>query len=316
MKKSCLAFFAIYLFIVNLYSMAEIILKDDEIFLSGEKIYLGDIADFSGVDDKAVEELSNIYIKKASLPGYKTIIPKELVLNKVTKYYGKVKITGPDKVIVIVKKKEIEKNELEKVVLDYINERMPWQKDETEIEFKNISKDTIKLPEGEVLLKVKENFNTNFKGNIIVPVEIYVDNKFFKIEPVSLFIKVTKNCFAAKRNIKSKEKLSETDIEIVKKDITYLPDDLILSESEIYNLVTKKAILKGTLLLKSMFETQPLFRKGSRVAVIVKVKNIMVEAEGTAQEDGRAGDLLRVKLDNGKILEGKVNTEGKIIIEK
>ncbi len=151
---------------------------------------------------------------------------------------------------------------------------------------------------------------------MVVPVEIYIDNKFYKIETVSFFIKVTKDCIISTRNIRIKEKLSDTDIERVKKDITYLPDDIILSVEELDNLVTRKAILKGTLLLRSMFESMPLFRKGARVSLIVKIKNIQVETEGTAMDDGRINDLLRVKLDNGKILEGKVNKEGKVIIEK
>lgn len=316
MKKSCFLLFLIIIY-SNVYPAPEIILKNSEVVLSKDKIYLGDIADFAGFDDNAIEELSNIYLKKAPIPGYKTVIQKDIVSNKVMKYYGKVKISGADKVIVVIKKNEIEKEEISKVAVAYVKEKMPWQEGEAEIEVKKTNnKEALSVPEGEVLLKVKENFTTNFKGNIIVPVEIYIDNKFYKIETVTLFVRVTKDCFIATRNIRSREKLMDADFEKVKKDITYLPDDIILSENELNNLVTRKAILKGTLLLRSMFENQPLFRKGARVSVKVIVKNIQIETEGLATDDGRKGDLMRVKLDNGKILEGKVNEEGKVIIEK
>ncbi len=315
MKQSFFLFFSIL--IISFVYSAEIILKDKEIVLSKDKIYLGDIADFVGFNEKTIEELSNIYLKKASLPGYKTIIPKELVSNKVFKYYGKVKINGPEKVIINIKKNEINRTDLIKTAETYIKEKMPWQEDEVNIEVKNINdKNSVDVPDGVVLLKVKEDFTTNFKGNVVIPVEIYIDNKFYKIETVSFFIKVTKVCFKSTRNIRSKEKLSDSDIESVKKDITYLPDDIILLREELDNLITKKAILKGTLLLRSMFESIPLFRKGARVYLIVKIKNIQVETEGIALGDGRINDLVRVRLDNKKILEGKVNKEGKVFIKK
>jgi len=315
MKQSFFLFFSIL--IISFVYSAEIILKDKEIVLSKDKIYLGDIADFVGFNEKTIEELSNIYLKKASLPGYKTIIPKELVSNKVFKYYGKVKINGPEKVIINIKKNEINRTDLIKTAETYIKEKMLWQEDEVNIEVKNINdKNSVDVPDGVVLLKVKEDFTTNFKGNVVIPVEIYIDNKFYKIETVSFFIKVTKVCFKSTRNIRSKEKLSDSDIESVKKDITYLPDDIILLREELDNLITRKAILKGTLLLRSMFESIPLFRKGARVYLIVKIKNIQVETEGIALGDGRINDLVRVRLDNKKILEGKVNKEGKVFIKK
>ncbi len=315
MKQSFFLFFSIL--IISFVYSAEIILKDKEIVLSKDKIYLGDIADFVGFNEKTIEELSNIYLKKASLPGYKTVIPKELVSNKVFKYYGKVKINGPEKVIINIKKNEINRTDLIKTAETYIKEKMLWQEDEVNIEVKNINdKNSVDVPDGVVLLKVKEDFTTNFKGNVVIPVEIYIDNKFYKIETVSFFIKVTKVCFKSTRNIRSKEKLSDSDIESVKKDITYLPDDIILLREELDNLITRKAILKGTLLLRSMFESIPLFRKGARVYLIVKIKNIQVETEGIALGDGRINDLVRVRLDNKKILEGKVNKEGKVFIKK
>lgn len=65
-----------------------------------------------------------------------------------------------------------------------------------------------------------------------------------------------------------------------------------------------------------MFETQPLFKRGANVGLIVQVNNVIVETEGIALADGREGDSVKVKLNNGKVLEGKVNYQGKVIIEK
>jgi flagella basal body P-ring formation protein FlgA len=309
--------FLIFLICFFTFLRAEpfIVLKDKEIKISKDKIYLCDVADFFGFSEDEKNKLENIYLKKASLPGYKTVISKEMIINKVAKLYNNVKVTGPDKVVLFVKKSEISKEELVKAAEDFIKKNMPWKEDEVKIDQKNV-KEVVNIPEGEVLLKVREDKDIKFKGNVIIPVEIYIDNKFYKIEPVSFVINVVTDCLIAKKNIKIKEFLKEEDYIIAKKDITFLPDDVILSNDELNGLITKRAIIAGTVLQKSMFETPPLFKRGTNVGVIVQVKKVTVETEGIAMTDGREGDLVKVKLNNGKILEGKVNYQGKVIIEK
>jgi flagella basal body P-ring formation protein FlgA len=78
----------------------------------------------------------------------------------------------------------------------------------------------------------------------------------------------------------------------------------------------KRGIPEGTLLLDQMFEKPSLFRRGDTVGVIVAIKGLSVETDGSVLRDGREGDIVKVKLGTGKIVEGKVNSEGKVKIEK
>jgi hypothetical protein len=78
---------------------------------------------------------------------------------------------------------------------------MPWKKEDVTVVIKGARGDT-NVIEGNVLLKVKEDRRNRFKGNVIIPVEIYTDGKFNKIVPVSMTINVVTTCIVASRDIK------------------------------------------------------------------------------------------------------------------
>jgi flagella basal body P-ring formation protein FlgA len=95
-----------------------------------------------------------------------------------------------------------------------------------------------------------------------------------------------------------------------------MPGSVMTDVSMAANKLAKHAIMKGTVLSTDMFESAPMFRRGSTVNVVVKIRNISVETIGTALADGREGAAAKVKLESGRTLEGTVSSEGKVIIEK
>ena len=72
------------------------------------------------------------------------------------------------------------------------------------------------------------------------------------------------------------------------------------------------------MLLRSMFEITPLFKRGDKVSVVVKIKSVSIEASGIAMADGRQGERVDVKLIGKKsvTVQGKVAPSGAVIIEK
>jgi hypothetical protein len=110
----------------------------------------------------------------------------------------------------------------------------------TEIIIKDI-KENINAIDGNVLLKVKGEKIKSFKGNEIIPVEVIVDGKFYRIIPVSVLIKVTTDCLVAGSNIKIKEPVADKVI-LQKRDITYLPTDVITNLESVKNKIARHSI--------------------------------------------------------------------------
>ncbi|MBP7793252.1 MAG: flagellar basal body P-ring formation protein FlgA [Candidatus Goldbacteria bacterium] len=305
----CFIFSAVLIFADN----AKVVLKNSTVYISRDKIYLGDIADFYNAGEDLLNEISTLYIKHAASPGYSVIITREIVENQLSKKYKTIDIEGPQTVKVVTEKATIEIDDIKKTVENYILENMPWKKEETEIIIKDI-KENISTLNGNVLLKIKDEKIKNFKGNKIIPVEVTVDGKFYRIIPVSVLIKVTTDCMVAGQNIKIKEPVIDKVI-LQKTDITYLPNDVITDVETVRNKISRHAIAKGTVILNSMLDSMPIFKRGDNVTVAVKRGNITVETTGISMEDGKEGSIVKVKLVTGKIIEGRVLSDGKVIIQ-
>lgn len=309
----------LYIFFFVLFSVyifandAKIVLKNAPIYISKDKIYLGDIADFYNIDEDLMAELSTIYIKRAALPGYSVVITKDTVKNQLNKKYKTINIEGPDSVKVITEKASVKTVDIKKIVEDYILENMPWKREEVEITIKDI-KENINTIDGDVHLKVKGEKIKKFRGNEIIPVEITVNGRFYRLIPVSVLIKVTTECLVATQNIKMNEPIADK-VALQKKDITYLPDDVISDINIIKNKISRQAISKGSIILYKMLDSSPFFKRGDTVTVVVKRGGVTVETTGVSMEDGKEGHMVKIKLVTGKIIEGRVNFDGKVIIQ-
>ncbi len=314
--------FKIFLILVLVFTAAglhaqgaEVVLKSGDVYVSTGKIYLGDIADITNAAPKDLEKLRELYIKRAAVPGYKVVVEKEYVANRVSKYLPYVTVTGADFVNVYTSKGSVSREDVEKTAKDFVLTNMPWKLDAAEVKVRQ-AKGDIPVTQGEVLLKVKDEGKFNYRGNLVVPVEVYIDGKYYRTEPVSMVVKVNAPCAAAQTDLSRHTAIGADGISMETRDITYLPEAIITDISFFNNKTPVRNILKGTIVTSDMFESLPLFRRGALIDVIVKVRAISVQAEGTALSDGREGDMVRVKLSSGKIVEGKTGPDGKVIIEK
>src|ERR1035437_3063936 len=294
---------------------AQVVLKSSDVHISSDKIYLGDIADFTDTAPKDLEKLQAIYIKKAAVPGFKVVVEKEYVVNKLSRYLSYVNVEGPSYVNVYTSKGSVSREDVEKIARDYVLSNMPWKLDAADVKVKQV-KGTVPVLEGTVLLKVKDEGSFSYKGNLVIPVEIHVDGRYYRTEPVSMVVRVNAPCAVAQTDISRHAVIPQGSVSMETKDITYLPDIIIPDLTFLNNKTPVRNILNGTILTWDMFESLPLFRRGSLVDVIVKIRAIRVQSEGTALSDGREGEAVRVKLSTGKTVDGKVDASGKVIIEK
>jgi len=316
MKFKFFVLFILFLSVFSLQAQENIaITLKGAVTVSKEKIYLGDVAEISGQNAAQVEQLKVLYLKRAALPGYKISVTKESIYNRIRKNYPDANIAGPDRAVVTTRKSTVLREELISFAEKYVKENMHWKPEDVTISVRS-AKSEVPVIEGDVLLKVKEDYSSALKGSVVIPIEIYVDSKFYKIEPVSLIVNVTSDCFMTERAVNKGEQLTEADVRKIRKDITNLPFDLITDINALSGKVVKRSIIRGTLLTGAMFERKPLFRRGSPVKVVLKIKSMSIEISATAEDAGAEGDTVKVKLVTGKILEGIVDSAGQVIIQK
>ena len=201
-------------------------IKDKDAYISSDRIKLGDIAEIKGFVSSDRELLENLYIKRAAVPGYKAVIEREYVANRVEKAFPGAEVKGLDKISVHTLKTEVKSSDVRQKAEDFVRERMPWKEEDAKITLKGSGLDR-NVPEGEITFSVRETDRQKFRGNVIVPVDIEVNGKYYKTEPVSMLVEVNAECFYAEYDMKKGQAAELKDVKPVKREITFLPDDII-----------------------------------------------------------------------------------------
>lgn len=78
--------------------------------------------------------------------------------------------------------------------------------------------------------------------------------------------------------------------------------------------VAARQLLAGQTLRQTMVRAPELFRAGTQVRVVVQGKGYMVTAAGQALSAGSAGQSVRVRMENGRIIGGTVAEDGSVLV--
>ncbi|HAP34556.1 MAG TPA: flagella basal body P-ring formation protein FlgA, partial [Bacteroidetes bacterium] len=84
-------------------------------------------------------------------------------------------------------------------------------------------------------------------------------------------------------------------------------NDVIISLISAVNTRTKRMIKANTVLKNSMIEEIPAVNYNDKVVVVVKTKNLSIAASGTARQEGKIGEEVRIQREGSReFLSAKV----------
>ena len=90
----------------------------------------------------------------------------------------------------------------------------------------------------------------------------------------------------------------------------------ILAEPSLWvGLVASRHLKAGQALRQSMLRAPQIFQAGALVRVVAQGQGYAVSAAGQAMSAGVAGQTVRIRMDNGKIVSGIVNDDGTISVQ-
>lgn len=137
------------------------------------------------------------------------------------------------------------------------------------------------------------------------PRGIYVPIKVLKKRPL----------FVAKRELLRGEVLKEEDI---KTNYTYLTGRASIYPSSIDYLIgktLKRDIKRGTTITEDAIEDPVMVRRGKMVILIGENKRLLIKTQGKALENGRLGDVIKVKnTTSGKVVHATVTAENTVTV--
>jgi len=128
-------------------------------------------------------------------------------------------------------------------------------------------------------------------------------------------VKVWGPAWTARRTIAPGEVLSENDAERAEVDWAEHPAPVIAQADDWVGAITARGLLPGQVLRQNMLRPVQVFKAGTEVKVVVSQARLNLAATGRAMGHGFLGQSVRVKMDSGKTVSGRVQKDSTVVIE-
>jgi len=283
-----------------------------------DEILLGKIASIESEDHVLIRKLENIVIGRSPLPGRSRYIGRESINLRLKQ--NDIDLSGlalqvPEKIKVSRSFVEISREEIKKIVSDYIYEKEFWDKNNTKIINIQINKLPL-LPRGRITYKVIPPKVMNGMGTIPLSIHFLVNGEFYKKVKTTVKIKIFKEVVVTKKPIGRYRTITQDDVYMQKMDITNLPNDIITNYKDVLGKRVRRNIWAKVVLRAKYIEFPPLVKRGDTVLIIAESEKMIITALGEVRKSGRRGERVKViNLNSNKKLFARVIDENTVKVD-
>ena len=123
---------------------------------------------------------------------------------------------------------------------------------------------------------------------------------------IPLNIRVFGDYVVASRYLPFGQKIEPGDIRVIEGELNLLPDDVLRTPKGAYDRVLSRPLQMGSPIGLNDLRESSVIKVGDPVRLVLSGKDFEVSGEGIAQTSGMIGDMVRVRLADGQVLQGKV----------
>lgn len=128
--------------------------------------------------------------------------------------------------------------------------------------------------------------------------------------PVSLYVMVKGRYLASTRPLKSGQVLTPNDWKWVDGDLSKMGDSLVDSPEWLKNMELSRAQQAGNALRLNDFRPMSVIKSGDQVRVAIVGRGFGIDASGQALADAALGASVKVRISDGKIIQGTAVSQG------
>ena len=119
-------------------------------------------------------------------------------------------------------------------------------------------------------------------------------------------IRVFGDYVVASRYLPLGQKIESGDIRVIEGELNLLPDDVLRTSKGAYDRVLSRPLQMGAPIGLNDLRESSVIKVGDPVRLVLSGKDFEVSGEGIAQTSGMIGGMVRVRLADGQVLQGKV----------
>lgn len=292
---------------------AKVTLKEES-YISGSKVFLGDIANIEGPHAAA---LARVELCSAPQPGASKRVDASLLVSRL-RYVGfrdeEVAIEGPDQTRVTTMHLEVTADMLEEELMRYLEDAMPWDTANTVVEASAPPR-LVVVPDGEVSFRWNAHPQYRFMGQGTIKGEILVDGSLEETVNCKANIEPYIDVLIAARGVKRGQPLRGMQLRRERRAYTQFREEPFTDPAQLAGYMARTDIRAGEVITSRDVAPLEVIQRNQVVAVEVVSGSLRVRSRARALRDGAAGDVLVLENpETRERLQGIVQRDGTVVI--
>ena len=270
---------------------------------------LGQIAVIEGNDARWIQQLKEIVIGRAPLPGKTRQYDQRYLEMRLKQHHvdlSTVVLEVPQNVEVARSSVIIEEHELKRVVSDFILRNVSQDNKTVRIKEIRVPQSVI-LPKGRIAYQVVAPRSGQLMGKCSIAVDLSVNGQPHKKVWATATIEILGPVVVTRKPLGRHKPITEDDIELQTMDLSDLPVDVLTDPGVVLGKRARRAIGAQTPLRADLIELPPLVKRGDLVVIVAESNGLKITTRGQVKKRGRLGELIPViNMDSKKILYARV----------
>ncbi len=263
-------------------------------------------------DEEIIEKLGRIDLGPAPREGEKRQFSRQYLEYLLRR--ENIDLTGwkiPARINVKTNLVEIQGIKLQKMIIELLEKEISG----LIVEFPRGIEDVF-YPRGEIQANLAWRGNLRIPGNNTITVVMNSGGLEWEKIRVPVFLDREIRVFRVIRDLPDNQELTPDFLEAEYFQESELPRDFISAEESLEGFRTRRGLEAGTILCGFHLEEIPLIERGEAIPIRFNSAEFSISVPGEAMEDGKTGDIIRVRnLFSGEIMQGKIKGEKEIEID-
>lgn len=313
--KSVLRMLLVPVLAMGVYAQADTITIKDEVYVSGPKVLLRDVADFEG--EKA-EALASIELSTAPMPGGSKQLNAALIESRIRSAgydVETVQVKGARNVRAHMLSLEVSREQLAESLRTHILSAMPWDPVDTRIDVPLPMSDVV-VPDGDLHVAWDVSPSYRYLGAGAFRGTVSVDGRVEKMLSMRATVETYADVVVATRDIQRGRPVSVSDVELRKEPLSRQKRGAVTRLDDVVGLVSRRTIFPGQLVTQRDIEQPLAVRRNQSVAVTLLTGAMKLSTRAQATHDARVGDaVICVNPNSEERFQGVVQADGTVLVQ-
>jgi flagella basal body P-ring formation protein FlgA len=190
---------------------------------------------------------------------------------------------------------KISKNAIKSIIVNYINENMPWPKGTVRTEFFSQISD-VGLPAKDITYRVVSIRDEDFIGYSNFTIRFYNEEIFLKEKTVRVKLEVLRDMVVSTGYLARDTNISKDDVKLVKRWFDRISPRVITDINDVLGKRLRTSIKQpNTIITRNMLREPVMVKRGNLVRIVLEKGPLRITTMGLSKQNGAFGDIIKVK---------------------